>query len=385
MTAVSSNRVLNNGTIHVPDELKGYFQNKFSAKETHKPAVSIDEPYIASWEEYVSKVSEGEAFQLLRRCYPQLNFPIGDGINKTQGYIDAVLKGKPVATGGKALLALNKPEAIKIKLHTSIAGNVPVLFVADDEDFVKLVQCLLHKNNPAPVPQSMGALLANGVNNWDRIHTLKDKWLLNNPAETWNQKFLTNILPNPGLYKDKLIMLSTKPYSNVPAARLGLTEAEWASYSLSIRLEHECTHLYTLNRYGCASNNLHDELIADYIGISKTIGAYYKEWMLAFMGLEEYPAYRKGARLENYLGDANLIAEQFGQLITVIKNAIESIARFDAALGTIHSVHDQVCRMDALCTTDLAAMSSVNGSNLLLQEYEELMSCADNSAVELLS
>ncbi len=135
MTAISSNRVLNGGTIHLPDELRGYFQNKFCAKESHKPAVSIDEPYIESWEEYVSKTGEGEAFQLLRKCYPQLNFPIGDGINKTQGYIDAVLKGKPVATGGKALAALNKPEAIKIKLHTSIAGKVPVLFLADDEDF----------------------------------------------------------------------------------------------------------------------------------------------------------------------------------------------------------------------------------------------------------
>lgn len=384
MTAISSNWVLNNGTIHVPDELRGYFQNKFCAKETHRPPVSIDEPYLDSWEEYVTKVSEGEAFELLRKCYPQLNFPIEEGINKTPNYIDAVLKGKPLATGGKALVALNKPEAIKIKLHTSIAGNVPVLFVADDEDFVKLVQCFSHKNNPTPVPQSMGALLANGVNNWDRIHRLKDKWLLNNPAETWNHEFSTNILSNPSLYKDKLIMLSTKPYSNVPAARLGLTEAEWASYSLSIRLEHECTHLYTLNRYGCASNNLHDELIADYIGISKTTGTYYKEWMLAFMGLEDYPNYRKGARLENYLGNANLIAEHFRQLITVIKSAIESIARFDAALGTIHSAHDQVCRTDALCTTDLVAMSSVNGSNLLLQKYEELMSCTGNSGVGLL-
>ncbi|GAB3640266.1 DUF7005 family protein [Spirosoma arcticum] len=373
MTAISSNWVLNNESIHVSDELKGYFQNKFCAKETRRPPVSIDEPYLDSWEEYVTKANEGEAFQLLRKCYPQLNFPIGDGINKTQGYIDAVLKGKPLATSGKALVGLNKPEAIRIKLHTSIAGKVPVLFVADDEDFVKLVQCFLHKNNPTPVPQSMGALLANGVNNWDRIHTLKDKWLLNNPAETWNQEFSTNVLSKSGLYKDKLIMLSTKPYSNVPADRLGLTEAEWASYSLFIRLEHECTHLYTLNRYGCASNNLHDELIADYIGISKTTGTYYKEWMLAFMGLEDYPAYRKGARLENYLGDANLTVEQFKQLVTVIKSAIESIACFDAALGTIHSAHDQVCRMDALCATDLATMSSANGSTSLLQKYEELM------------
>lgn len=370
MTATSPNGVLNDRTSYVSDELSGYLQNKFVAKKTHRQPVSTNESYIDSWEEYVTKAGEGEAFHLLTTCYPQLNFPIREGINKTQDYIDAVLKGRP-STGSTPLL--DKPNDLKVKLHRSIAGKVPVLVVGDDEDFIKLVQCLLHKNNPVPVPLSMGALLANGVNNWDRIHMLKAKWLLNNPTETWNHEFSRNVLPNPGLYKDKLIILSTKPYSNVPADRLGLTEADWASYSLSIRLEHECTHLYTLNHYGCASNNLHDELIADYIGISKTVGTYKKEWMLAFMGLEDYPAYRKGARLENYLGDANLTAELFSDLTAIVKNAVESIARFDAALKPIQSAHDQVCRMDALCLTDLLAISSVNGSNVLIRRYEELM------------
>ena len=230
----------------------------------------------------------------------------------------------------------------------------------------------------------MGAMLANGINNWDRIHALKHRWLLSNSAETWNHEFSKNIIPNPGLYKDKLIILSAKPYSNVPADRLGLTQEAWASYSLSIRLEHECTHLYTLNQYGCASNNLHDELIADYIGISKTMGTYNKEWMLAFMGLEAYPSYRKGARLENYLASADLADENFCQLTTIIRQAIEGISDFDAELGTIHSAHDQLCRMDALCATDLADIASPNGSNLLLRRYQELLlrSRHDNNRAE---
>lgn len=374
MTAISSNRVAYDETIHVPDELTAYFKNSFCARETHRPPVLIAEPYIDSWAEYVTKSREGEAFYLLQKCYPQLNFPVREGINKTQAYIDAVLKGKPQDMPGTSSPLLDKPETLKIKLYNSITGKIPILFVADDQDFVKLVQCFIHKNNPVAIPQSMGALLANGINNWDRIHAMKNRWLLDNPAETWNREFSKNIVPNPGLYKDKLIILSAKPYSNVPADRLGLTEETWASYSLSIRLEHECTHLYTLSEYGCASNNLHDELIADYIGISKTIGTYRKEWMLAFMGLEEYPAYRKGARLENYLGNANLNAENFSQLTTVIKQAIERISGFDAEVGTIHSVHDQRCRMDALCTTDLVDIASPNGSDLLIQRYQELLS-----------
>lgn len=371
MTAISPNRVVSDAIVYVPDALRDYFQNKFRAQEIPQQPEFMNESGMAWWSEWVRQHREGETFQRLRTCYPQLNFPVAEGIHKTHAYMDAVLKGKPVATGGAPLM--NKPETLKFSLHPSIAGNVPILTVADDADFVKLVQCFLHKNNPTPVSASMGAMLANGVNNWDRIRGLKAQWLLHNPAETWNQEFSKNILPNPGLYKDKLIILSTKPYSNVPADRLGLPEAEWAAYSLSIRLEHECTHLYTLRRFGCASNNLHDELIADYIGISKTMGTYNKEWMLAFMGLENYPVYRKGARLENYLGDAKLTAGQFGQLLNRIKKAIESIAHFDAALGTIHSAHDQMCRMDALCTTDLAEMASVNGASVLRQNYDALI------------
>jgi hypothetical protein len=34
---------------------------------------------------------------------------------------------------------------------------------------------------------------------------------------------------------------------------------------ISIREEHECTHLYTLKKYGVHQIVLHDELIADYI------------------------------------------------------------------------------------------------------------------------
>ncbi|MGF7217835.1 hypothetical protein GGR92_004012 [Spirosoma lacussanchae] len=368
MTAPSPNRLLRNSHIALPDELEAYLQNNFSGKEISHEPVAVDEPYGAVWAAHLA--SQGNVFQLLQACYPQLNFPIQDGINKTQAYIDTVLKGKPCTAGYTPVLS--QPERLRLHVHTSLAGNVPVLIVPDHGDFVRLVQCFLHKNNPMPVPASMGASLLNGLNNWERIHALKRSWLRTNPAETWTQEFSKNVLPNPGLYKDKLILLSTKPYSNVPADRLGLTEAAWAAYSLSIRLEHECTHLYTLRRFGCATNNLHDELIADYMGISKALGTYRKDWMLAFMGLEAYPAYRKGARLENYLGDTNLTPEGFSQLTAIIKQAIESIARFDTALGPIRSAQDQMCRMDALCTTDLINIASVKGANTLLQTYQEL-------------
>lgn len=356
--------------IPLSDELGVYIKNKFSS--THPESLSVDEPSIKSWKTYDTT----NAFELLTQCYPQLGFPTEEGINKTQPYIDAVLKGKTQHLHGKSDLGLTQPGAIKIELYKSMAGLVPVFIISDNQDFEKITQCLLHKNNPAPVPQSMGAFLANGLVNWDRLHALEKNWLPAHSAETWSQEFSKNVLPVPALYKDRVIVLSRKPYSHVFAEALTLTEDDWLTHSLVIRLEHECTHLYTLKRFGCAANNLHDELIADYIGISKALGNYSKEWMLAFMGLEAYPNYRKGARLENYVGHATLGSEDFRSLTVIVKLAIETIARFDAELGVIDSETDQRCRVDALCTTDLLQIASADGSNVLRQRYNELYSRA---------
>ena len=356
---------------NLSEELNLYFKNKFSSFDK-LPSLFTDDPSINSWENYCKESIENGAFQVLKKCYPQLNFPVSEGINKTQAYIDAVLKGKTEPINLENTLKLNNSEGIEISIYKSIAGRVPVLKVPDSQDFMQIVQCLIHKNNPVFVPLSMGACLVNGINNWDRLHTLKNNWSENNPVGNWNEEFSNNVLPNPALFKDKIIILSTKPYSNVAANSLGLSEIEWKNYSYSIRLEHECTHLYTLKKYGFATNNLHDELIADYIGISKTFGSYNKEWMLTFMGLENYPTYRKGARLENYLGNSDLTFENFEKLTTIIKNAIENIALFDAKLGKIVSDKDHKCRIDSLCETDVLDIASENGARLLIQRHERI-------------
>lgn len=357
---------------NLSDELNLYFKNKFSSSDKRFSSF-IDDPSIKSWEDYCKESIEQSTFQVLKKCYPQLNFPITEGVNKTQPYVDAVLKGKIGYINLENNLELNNPEGIEISIYESIAGKVPVIKIPDNQDFIQIIQCLLHKNNPTFVPLSMGACLINGINNWDRLHTLQHNWIVNNPTGNWNEEFSKNVLSNPTLFKDKIVILSTKPYSNVPANILGFSEDIWKTYSYSIRLEHECTHLYTLKKYGFATNNLHDELIADYIGISKTIGIYNKEWMLTFMGLEDYPKYRKGARLENYLGNSDLSFNSFEKLTTIIKNAIENIAYFDNQLGKIDSDKDQMSRIDALCETSVLEIASENGTNLLIQKTLKLL------------
>ena len=352
--------------------LKEYLFNKFNSGEKHSFLNFSEESDIQFWDELSKKNDGTSILDALKKCYPQLNFPIEKEIEKTELYKDFVLRGKTDFTNLTSSLELSDLKSIKLEINESIGGKIPTLTISNQEDFVKIIQALLHKNNPVEIPSSMGAALINGINNWERLNTIKNNWLANNPFGNWNTEF-SSIILNKSLYKDKLIVLSTKPYSNVSASQLGLSDDLWISYSISIRKEHEFTHLYTLKRYGLASNNLHDELIADYIGIIKAIGYYDKTWMLNFMGLEEYPQYRRGARLENYVKENRLSAEDFKQLIRIVKNAIETIAVFDKNLGKLNSVKDQICRIEALCETGLTALASPNGAALLLLNYYEIL------------
>ncbi|HEX8017595.1 MAG TPA: hypothetical protein VF465_20380 [Flavobacterium sp.] len=362
-----SSKLPDNFPFKLSPGLKEYLFNKF---ETFKKPFFTEESACEFWHDH-SKNNDGNAiFDILKKCYPQLNFPIETGIEKSELYKDFVLRGKKNFTNLKACMELNDSKSIKFEVSKNLAGKIPLLTISNEKDFVRLIQSLLYKNNPVEIPHSMGAVLINGINNWERINILKNRWLAKNPSGNWNQEF-SNVILNKSLYKDKLIILSTKPYSNVPANQLGLNDDIWISHSISIRKEHEFTHLYTLKRYGLASNNLHDELIADYIGIIKTIGYFDKGWMLNFMGLEEYPKYRRGARLENYIKENRLSQEDFKQLITIIKNAIETIAIFDKKMGKLISAKDQRCRIEALCETGLTILASQNGSSVLLDNYYE--------------
>ncbi|MDR6759868.1 hypothetical protein J2Y38_000047 [Flavobacterium sp. 2755] len=359
-------------SIDLSDKLKAYLFNKFPLNDDCSVSTFTEGPEIQFWEDFLMNFSNGkDIFNALKECYPPLNFLIDKEIDKAELYNNMLLKGTTNDIKLTSYIKLEDTKNISLELHQSITGKIPVLTIPNKEDFVKILQSIIHKNNPLPIPASMGAVLLNGLNNSKRFNIIKKNWLQNNPFGDWNTEFTNNIMPNKSLYKDKLIILSTKPYSNVPASQLGLEEDLWISYSISIRKEHELTHLYTLKKYGQATNNLHDELIADYIGIIKTIWNYNKVWMLTFMGLENYPHYREGARLENYVKESKLSPDDFKQLITIIKNAIENIAIFDKAVGKVKSTKDQMCRIDALCEISLIDLASANGAELLIAIYYE--------------
>lgn len=141
------------------------------------------------------------------------------------------------------------PDTLRIEMYDSVAGRIPIIYVRDTVDFEQLVTNIAHKGVRPDNISATGASFISGKTT-------------------------------------RFIILSAKPYSNVPASELGLSdEAEWAENSLLLRRGHECTHYFTKQTYGITNNILHDEIMADFIGIYETFGFYRAEWFLRFMGI----------------------------------------------------------------------------------------------------
>ena len=89
-------------------------------------------------------------------------------------------------------LDLASPGELRVGVHRSPAGPIPVLVPRGRADFVALVRALSMKNEPARVPESMGACMVAGFNNWDRIREHRRRWEAeggDRSGAAWQRKF----------------------------------------------------------------------------------------------------------------------------------------------------------------------------------------------------
>jgi hypothetical protein len=285
-----------------------------------------DEPCVAAWERYAADAERVGVLQALRDRLVQLCFPILPGQSGTEPYLAATLRGElppPDAPG----LELSRPEAVRLFVHPTPAGRIGVVVAGAREDFEALIRALTRRNEPSPVPLSMGACIVGGYNNWDRVRGLRAEWERKHPGAgeaAWRAAF-REIAAQKERYQDRFILLSRGPYSGVPAADVGLPEDEWLARSLVIRLEHECAHYFTRRVLGSMRNSLHDELIADFAGIVSAEGRYRADWFTRFMGVEEPGRFRPGGRMENYRGDRPLSDGAFAVLRSLLRDAAAGV------------------------------------------------------------
>lgn len=318
------------------EELLTYNQNIFNstALSPNQTFPLESEPHVTAWKRYYSHAQEIGVFAVLRSALVQLQFPIQAGISQTNAYRATTRKGYSTdniteATG----LDLQHPESLQLAIHPTLAGEIPVIIAGCRADFVMLVQALTKRNEPELLPDSMGATIVAGYNNWERIRYYRQEWeAKQSPLLTgadWQAEF-QRLKLEKHLYQDCFIILSQGNYSAIPAEKIGIDEEEWLRLSLIIRLEHECCHYFTRRVFGSMRNNMLDELIADYQGIvAANNGRYRADWFLRFIGLEDFPSYREGGRLQNYRGKPPLSEGAFKILQILIKDAAENLEQFN--------------------------------------------------------
>lgn len=358
------------------NELLDYNQNHFE-----QPTIDLsrfplpDEMFVSAWRHYAQETSEAASILPLAKYLVQLQFPIREGMSVNDEYVAATRRG--VSTGDMKQAAgffWHAPEKCRISIHPTPAGHVPVIITEYRQDFVSLVQALTCRNEPHPVPDSMGACMIAGYNNWHRVALLRDSFLaLSSGCGSWGERF-NRIKARKELYQDRFIILSSGPYSAVPASAFGLEEQEWLRISVAIRREHECTHYFTRHVFASMRNNLLDELIADYMGITAAAGHFRADWLLCFFGLESFPAYREGGRLQNYRGTPPLSDRAFLLLQKLVRAAAANLEIFDR----LHIPEFEHARwgpvlMKVLTQLTIEEIASEEGAKILQDTFAEAL------------
>lgn len=346
-------------------ELLSYNENHFepAGLERSGPLPLADELFVATWECYAREAQREGAWDVLRRALVQLRFPVRAGMSREPAYEAATRSPTPVSDRFTPL-RLQRPRGLRIVIHATPAGRLPVLIAACRKDFESLVRALTKRNEPAPVPPSVGACMVSDYTNVERLRRLKDRWWNTQPFPTeagWRRR-LRELLPQTELYRDRFVIASTTPYSAVPADCLGLDTGSLKRLSLTIRIEHESMHYFTRRVFGSMKNRVLDELIADYAGIVRATGRFRADWALHFLGLESYPDYRSGGRLEHYRGDPPLSDGAFRVLQRLVKRAVENLQAWSATGddATRSDGHIRtVVAMTRLTVEELAATDAV--------------------------
>lgn len=361
----------------VAEELLAYNRNRFEPQRfLSLPALPLaDEPHLEAWRAYREDAVDRGLWTVLREAIVQLRFPIRAGMSASDTYTAATRRGViPAEPEDAEGPHVERPDALELVLHPSIAGTVPILIPGERHDFETLAQALTARNEPITVPASMGACMVSGLANWDRIRRYRRAWEAAGEGrddEAWRAEFRA-LIGRKELYQDRLIILSRGPYSNVRASDIGEEESAWLEHSLLIRREHECTHYFTLRALGGLQHNLLEELIADYVGLVRGIGRFDAPLALRFLGLEAFPAFRPGGRMANYRGTPPLSDEAFGVLGTLVHAAVLSLDSFHRRCTAGPSLEELARNVITLTSLTLEELASPRAVELCQHRREAL-------------
>ncbi len=325
------------GSDAVAEELLAYQARRFAFTDpgVEHPWPPPEEPHVDWWRQLLrGSGAEGgpsrAPWDSLTEAFPQLRFPVLRGLSETTIYRAAVRRGQ-LPEGAASRLALRSPEGVEVSLLPTAAGQLPMLVAPGREDFEALFQALTARNEPVEVPSNLGACLVSGIVNWQRVRRYRQEWESRQGSTFllhagWELE-MAKLRQKKELYQDRFLLLSRSTYSGLSAPEVGLGEADWQDISLRLRQEHEATHYLLQRTYPGLVPQVVDEVLADLAGIVEVFGSYRPELALRFFGLEAFPDYRPGGRLELYLGDPPLPPAAFEILQGLVFEAIIALGR----------------------------------------------------------
>jgi hypothetical protein len=343
-------------------ELAAYLENPYAAllSEDEDQRLPLqEEPQAAFWRRYAAEAAREGVQPALRRRFPQLSFPIGEGLFQHPDYRAATRRGE-WDRGRADGLVLEAPESLELFVDEGPAGPVPILVTRNRADFVSLVRALTCRNEPEPVPDAMGACLVKGLADWERVAAYRSGWESARGGSAseaeWAEEMTRGMAPRKELWQDRLILLSDGPYSAVPAAEVGLDADAWRRASLAIRQAHESFHYLTLRLAGMIRSHLLDELVADFAGLVAAFGRYDADLALRFLGLDQLPRIRPDGRLAVYRGD--LSDGAVAVLARLVERAARRLAGLAPAPGAAEDAAGRARSLVALAALGLDGLAS---------------------------
>jgi hypothetical protein len=315
------------------DALRTYLEHPYRGSDEVEAKLTrarAEEPHVAVWREYADRAREAGVFGALAAIFPQLRFPIQEGISQEPAYGAATRRGRIEEADDFAPgLVLERPEALALTFSDGVAGLLPLLIAGSRADFEALVRAFTERNEPRDVPASMGACFVKGLNNWDRVARYRREWEAANGTagddEAWREE-LGRFAAQKARYQDRFVILSRGPYSGVAAADVGVPEAEWLERSLVVRAEHESTHDLTWRLFGIVRSHATDEIVADFVGLVRAFGTYPDAIARRLLGIDDLPRFRAGGRLANYRGTPPLDDADFAEVCRLAAAATRQLA-----------------------------------------------------------
>lgn len=353
--------------------LSAYLAQSGSAPSATLPPLPLpDEAHLPDWERYAARAAAVGVIPALTEVLPQLRFPIAAGMSQREDYRAATRRGEFPDRAGCAI-DFSAPEHIRLEFYPTAAGRLPVITAPVRADFERLLQALTARNEPEPVPASMGACIVGGYNNFDRIHRHREHWRrTHGPFADWSAEF-KRYTADKRNYQDRFVLLSEGPYAAVPAADLGLDPELWRERSWRLRAAHECTHYLTARVLGSMRNNLLDELAADYVGIVAAFGQYSAALAERLLGVDTTPAPRPEARLRNYLGHPPLPEQALPELADLARRVIAVLAQLDARQSPADHPLGPAAVALTLFQTPLDAVAADDGATVLGSRYRSTL------------